>query len=94
MRDGVLDLAAVLHALSERGVTRLMVEGGPKVAASFLRADLVDEAVLLHGPREIGPDGIDALDGLPLEALTASPHLRCTCTDTAGDDRIEHYERH
>ena len=27
-----------------RGITRLMVEGGPKVSASLLRADLVDEA--------------------------------------------------
>ena len=48
-----------------------MVEGGPKVAASFLRADLVDEAVLLRGPVTIGADGIDALDGLALDALTA-----------------------
>lgn len=91
--DGMLDPSAVLHALSERGITRLMVEGGPKVAASFLRADLVDEAVLLHGPANIGPDGIDPLDGLPLNALAASTKLQLLVSETVGEDRLEQYER-
>lgn len=91
--DGGLDLPEVLHALSERGITRLIVEGGPSVAASFLRADLVDEAVLLHGPATIGPDGVDALDGLPLDTLTASSGLRLAGTEMIGDDRLERYER-
>ena len=59
--------------LAARGITRLMVEGGPTVAAAFVAADLVDEAALLRAPRPIGPDGIDALEGLPLSALTGSP---------------------
>lgn len=88
-----LDVAAVLHALAERGITRLMVEGGPKVAASFLRVDLVDEAVLLHGPVTIGPDGLAALDGLAPDALTASQTLCLTGTETIGADRLERYER-
>lgn len=88
-----LDLAAVLRALGDRGITRLMVEGGPKVAASLLRADLVDEAVLLRGPLTIGPDGLDALDGLALDTLTASPDVRLVSTETVGGDSLNHYER-
>ena len=38
-----LDLLSVLHALSEKGITRLLVEGGARVASSFVSADLVDE---------------------------------------------------
>lgn len=91
--DGTLDLPSVLGALAERGTTRLMVEGGPRVAASFLRADLVDEAVLLHGPVTIGPDGLDALDGLALDALTASERLRLAEAETIGGDGLERYER-
>ncbi len=45
-----LDLSAVLHALAEKGITRLMVEGGARVAASFVAAGLVDEVWLLRGP--------------------------------------------
>ena len=70
--DGRLDLAAVLKSLAGRGITRLMVEGGPTVAAAFVQADLVDEAALFRSPKPIGADGIDALEGLPLTALTQS----------------------
>ena len=49
--DGRLDLSAVLELIAGRGITRLMVEGGPTLAASFVAADLVDEAVLFHSPK-------------------------------------------
>jgi diaminohydroxyphosphoribosylaminopyrimidine deaminase/5-amino-6-(5-phosphoribosylamino)uracil reductase len=91
--EGGLDLPAVLRALGERGITRLMVEGGPRVAAALLRSDLVDEAMLLRGKVTIGPGGLDALDGLPLDALTQSDRLRLSSIETVGGDNHEHYER-
>lgn len=91
--EGGLDLPAVVKSLGSRGITRLLVEGGPMVAASFLKADLVDEAALLRGPITIGPDGIDALDGLPLDALTRSPRLRPCGRQAFGQDTIEYFER-
>lgn len=42
---GRLWLPAVTEALAARGITRLLVEGGPQVWASFARAGLVDEVV-------------------------------------------------
>jgi diaminohydroxyphosphoribosylaminopyrimidine deaminase/5-amino-6-(5-phosphoribosylamino)uracil reductase len=89
--EGGLDLHAILQALATRGITRAMVEAGPKVAASLLRADLVDEAQLLRGPSAIGPDGIDALDGLPLSALTGT--LDLVGTERVGADTHFHFER-
>ena len=68
---GRLDLAAVLRMLAGRGITRLMVEGGPTVAAAFVAADLVDAAALFRSPKTIGPDGVDALEGMRIEAMTA-----------------------
>jgi diaminohydroxyphosphoribosylaminopyrimidine deaminase/5-amino-6-(5-phosphoribosylamino)uracil reductase len=88
MAGGGLDLAAVLARLAERGITRLMVEAGPILAAAMLQADLVDEAALLRSPRAIGPEGIDALEGLPLAALTGSPRLELIRTELAGEDTI------
>jgi diaminohydroxyphosphoribosylaminopyrimidine deaminase/5-amino-6-(5-phosphoribosylamino)uracil reductase len=87
------DLLAVLHLLAERGITRLMVEGGPTVAAAFLTSDLIDEVALLRGPIAIGPGGIDALDGMPLAALAASPTLRSLGVEAVGEDTIETFER-
>ena len=91
--DGRLDLAAVLKLLAQRGITRLMVESGPILAAAFLRADLIDEAALFRSPAVIGPDGIDALDGLPLSALTQSPRLNAVGSETIGADTVERFER-
>jgi diaminohydroxyphosphoribosylaminopyrimidine deaminase / 5-amino-6-(5-phosphoribosylamino)uracil reductase len=90
---GRLDLAAMLRALAERGITRLMVEAGPILAAAFLAADLVDEAVLLRAATSIGADGIDALEGRPLEALTRSDRLVLTGSETVGADTMERYQR-
>ncbi|HEY3641921.1 MAG TPA: bifunctional diaminohydroxyphosphoribosylaminopyrimidine deaminase/5-amino-6-(5-phosphoribosylamino)uracil reductase RibD [Xanthobacteraceae bacterium] len=91
--DGRLDLAAVLERLAERGITRLMVEAGPILAAAMLGADLVDEAVLLRSGKVIGPDGIDALAGLSLAALTQSPRLELIRTEIAGEDTIDFLAR-
>jgi diaminohydroxyphosphoribosylaminopyrimidine deaminase/5-amino-6-(5-phosphoribosylamino)uracil reductase len=90
-KDGKLDLRAVLKVLGERGITRLMVEGGPIVAASFVAADLVDEAVIFHAPKAIGKDGIDALEGMSLNAL--NKHLHAVGTESFGADTAEHFER-
>jgi diaminohydroxyphosphoribosylaminopyrimidine deaminase / 5-amino-6-(5-phosphoribosylamino)uracil reductase len=92
-RDGGLDLAAVLALLAERGITRLMAEAGPILAAALLRADLIDEAVLFRAPAAIGPDGIDALDGLELSALTRSSRLRAIGSEAIGTDMVETFER-
>lgn len=88
-----LDLKAVMTALSERGVTRLMVEGGAKVASSFLKQGFVDEVWLLRGPDEIGPDGIGALDAQPLSIITQSPQWRSRATEHLGRDSLTIYER-
>ncbi len=90
---GSLDLRETLAALARRGITRLMVEGGPRVAASFVRGDLIDAAALFHSDRPIGADGIDALDGLPLAALTRSQALAAQAVETIGPDRVETFRR-
>jgi diaminohydroxyphosphoribosylaminopyrimidine deaminase/5-amino-6-(5-phosphoribosylamino)uracil reductase len=89
-RNGQLDLGEVLKVLGQQSITRLMVEGGPKVAASLVAADLVDEAVLVRTDKNIGA-GIDALEGMPLSALTNG--LRPVGREKLGNDIIETYER-
>jgi diaminohydroxyphosphoribosylaminopyrimidine deaminase / 5-amino-6-(5-phosphoribosylamino)uracil reductase len=90
---GRLDLAAVLELLAGRGVTRLMVEGGPTLAAALVAADLIDEAVLFQSPKLVGADGVDALDGLPLTALTQSPRLMSVRSEAIGGDMCEVFVR-
>jgi diaminohydroxyphosphoribosylaminopyrimidine deaminase/5-amino-6-(5-phosphoribosylamino)uracil reductase len=88
-----LELAAMLHALAGKGITRLLVEGGARVASSFVTAGLVDEVWLLRGPDPIGADGIAALDALPLTAITQSPALKVRASEMLQKDTLTFYER-
>jgi diaminohydroxyphosphoribosylaminopyrimidine deaminase/5-amino-6-(5-phosphoribosylamino)uracil reductase len=88
-----LVLPEALVALARRGITRVMVEGGAILAAALVRADLVDEAVIFHGTRSIGPDGVNALEGLPLAALTQTGVLAAQEIDMVGHDRVETFFR-
>lgn len=88
-----LDLLAVLKLLAGRGITRLLVEGGPLVAAALVRANLVDEARIFRSPDAIGEGGIDALEGLPLTGLTAISGLASGSREGVGRDTLEIFSR-
>ncbi len=60
--DGRVDPRDALAKLAERGLVTVMVEGGPRLAASFLAAGLVDRWLRYEAPRVLGagvgwPDG-------------------------------------
>ncbi len=86
-----LDLADTLKLLTAKGITRLMVEGGPKLAAAFIAADLVDQAILFHSAKVVGADGVDALAEAAMTALTQ--RLRLVESEPVGPDRQDCYER-
>jgi diaminohydroxyphosphoribosylaminopyrimidine deaminase/5-amino-6-(5-phosphoribosylamino)uracil reductase len=87
-RDG---LAVVLSLLGSRGITRLMVEGGPALAAALIAADLVDEAVLFYSSLVIGDNGVSAFE--PQTLATLNEHLARVASEQVGSDRQDHYER-
>jgi diaminohydroxyphosphoribosylaminopyrimidine deaminase/5-amino-6-(5-phosphoribosylamino)uracil reductase len=88
-----LDLVAVLRALAEKGITRLLVEGGARIAESFIAAGLVDEIWLLRGPDSVGADGVPALGALPLTAITQSQAFRLRASEDLAKDSLTIYER-
>jgi diaminohydroxyphosphoribosylaminopyrimidine deaminase/5-amino-6-(5-phosphoribosylamino)uracil reductase len=77
-----------MRELGTRGITRLLVEGGPMLSASLLQADLVDEAVVVRAPKTLGAEAIDALENLPLDALLASPKLKIIEERMLGGDHM------
>jgi diaminohydroxyphosphoribosylaminopyrimidine deaminase/5-amino-6-(5-phosphoribosylamino)uracil reductase len=86
-------LPAVLHALAGKGITRLLVEGGARVASSLVTAGLVDEVWLLRGPDSVGAGGVPALDALPLSAITQSPAFKQRASEMLQKDTLTIYER-
>jgi diaminohydroxyphosphoribosylaminopyrimidine deaminase/5-amino-6-(5-phosphoribosylamino)uracil reductase len=92
-KDGRLDVCAALRLLAEHGITSVMIEAGPFLTAALLRADLIDQAALFRAPASIGAEGLDALDGLPLSALTQAPRLKPVAMESVGSDTLELFER-
>jgi diaminohydroxyphosphoribosylaminopyrimidine deaminase / 5-amino-6-(5-phosphoribosylamino)uracil reductase len=92
-RAAGLDLAALLGALAQRGVTRVMAEGGAGIAAGLLRDGLVDRIAWFHAPGVIGGDGLPAVQPLPLASLSAMPRFRRVATHMLGADLLTEFER-
>ena len=91
--DGRVDLRAALALLGARGITRLLVEGGPILSAALIKADLVDEAIVVRSQKTLGEGAIPAIEGMPLEALIQSPKLKLFERRAVGDDVLVHLVR-
>ena len=90
--DGRLDLAAMLAALGARGLTRILSEGGPRVAEQLLANGLVDEVLLFTAPRPFG--GGDGVPGLAPETRAVLDRDFTMVEERAvGADRLRHYSR-
>jgi len=77
-------LQASVHALAEKGITRLLVEAGQKLSESFLRSGLVDRVYWFRNPRAIGDAGLSA--ALPDRTLFTLEESRML-----GEDVLETY---
>lgn len=64
--DASVDLAAGLAALRERGLRRVHCEGGARLFAGMLAADLVDELCLTLAPLLTGPGADRIVTGAPM----------------------------
>lgn len=88
-----LDMAEALKVLADRGVTRVMCEGGGRIAASLFSAGLVDELVLFTAGRVIGGDGAPAVRGFGLDRLGDAPGLALAGIEQVGDDVLTRWTR-
>jgi len=97
MLDDPHDMRAVAQALGNRGLTRVLVEGGGQVHASFLKAGLkaglADRVAHFIAPKLIGGDGIAAIAPLDLVSLGAAPHLTLKHIRRFGPDILASYEK-
>jgi riboflavin biosynthesis pyrimidine reductase len=72
--DERVDPVAMLAALADRGLRRVLCEGGPTLLASFVEHDLVDDMCLSLAPRFAGPQPVDAV-GRPAQPLETTGRL-------------------
>jgi diaminohydroxyphosphoribosylaminopyrimidine deaminase / 5-amino-6-(5-phosphoribosylamino)uracil reductase len=91
--SGRVDATAVAREIGNRGLTRVLVEGGGKIAAAFLKANLVDRLSLYHGGRALGADSRSAVGALGFEKLDFAPRFRLVSNRVVGGDTLETWRR-
>ncbi len=90
---GGIDLAAALSRLAAEGITRLLAEGGGRLAAGLLAAGLVDEIALFQAGAALGGDGVPAVGPMGLERLGAAPRFERTGLRAVGPDTLSLWRR-
>lgn len=85
------DVHVTLSVLAGQGITRLLVEGGPSVATSFLKAERVDRMEWFRAPLVIGGDGLPAVGPLTVDALSKAIRLTANQALTVGCDGLQVY---
>lgn len=89
--DGSIGIPAMLQDLGARGVTRLLIEAGPQLTTSFLKAKAVDQIVWFRSPRLLGGDARAGVGGLALDKLSDSLNFRRVAVTQWGEDTMETY---
>jgi len=90
---GGIDMSAVLERLAALGIGSVLVEGGGKIAASLIAADVVDRIEWFRAPLVLGGDGRPAIADLTYDALADAPRFKRVALRELGPDVWESYER-
>jgi diaminohydroxyphosphoribosylaminopyrimidine deaminase/5-amino-6-(5-phosphoribosylamino)uracil reductase len=91
--DGQLDLAAMMQRLGERGLTRVLCEGGARLAAALIEDDLVDEIVCYTAGLALGAEAIPSVGNLEVSALQLAPRFRLIDSAAVGPDLRSRWRR-
>ncbi len=90
---GQVDPSAALAALGAAGLTRVFCEGGGRLAASLLRAGLVDELVGFTAGLALGAEGRPALGAMDIAALAEAPRFTLVESKAVGGDVMHRWRR-
>jgi diaminohydroxyphosphoribosylaminopyrimidine deaminase/5-amino-6-(5-phosphoribosylamino)uracil reductase len=87
VKDGRVDLPALLDALGKMSITSLLVEGGAGVMGCMIRDELIDKFYIFKAPKILGGnDGFPMAKGKGPASMNQSVFLRDTELKRFGDD--------
>lgn len=86
VRDGRLDLGAVLALLAQRSINELQVEAGPTLCGALFAQNLVDELLLYVAPVILGDQASSLLNLPVLASMDAARRLRVIDQRQIGND--------
>lgn len=85
-QDDQLDLDEVLRVIAAAPIKHLLVESGPRLTTSFLKAGYIDQWILMMAPKLLGGDAQSMIGPLDLHHLNDALAFRLTDTTILGGD--------
>lgn len=87
------DPVTIMRELAQRGLTRIICEGGGNLAASLLSAGLVDDLVLYSAGMVLGVSGRPAVGALDFGPLADAPRFKLRKVLRLGPDLCQIWSR-
>jgi diaminohydroxyphosphoribosylaminopyrimidine deaminase/5-amino-6-(5-phosphoribosylamino)uracil reductase len=85
--NNLIDLNALMDQLGQMRITSLLIEGGSRVAASALKAGIVDKICFFYAPKILGGnDGVPMLRGAGPELMKHSIAVKDITVRQFDDD--------
>lgn len=89
-KKGRLDLLELLIELGEAGINDVLVEAGSRLAATFIKARLMDELIVFMAPKIMGASGLPQFD-IELKKMSDAIQLEMLDVRHYGDDLMLRY---
>jgi diaminohydroxyphosphoribosylaminopyrimidine deaminase/5-amino-6-(5-phosphoribosylamino)uracil reductase len=90
-KDDSLDVQEITNILAEKGITRLLVEGGPTTAQNFLKANLVDQVNIFKGASSLSDENLLPFGTHPLSWLENELGFELNHQQKLGDNQMDQY---
>jgi diaminohydroxyphosphoribosylaminopyrimidine deaminase/5-amino-6-(5-phosphoribosylamino)uracil reductase len=86
-----LDVQEITNILAQKGITRLLVEGGPTTAQHFLKANLVDQVNIFKGANSISDENLLPFGTHPLSWLENELGFELNHSQKLGDNQMDQF---
>ncbi len=86
--EDVPDVIQAVKELFKRGIHSILIEGGGKLAASFIKARMVNKAVFVLAPMLIGGCGTPMIGDLGIDDLREAPKFKNVKWNQLGNEMI------
>jgi len=93
LAGGRISPLAILEALAGQGMTRVLLEAGSALSASFIEAGLVDEIAWFRAAAIMGGDGLPAIAPMAVNSPENAPKFQHISTIDLDGDVLERYLR-
>ncbi len=92
LSDGCVDLLSGVKSIAEYGITRLLIEGGGKLASSLLKDNIVDQIIWIKSNTIAGSDAISAIHDLSLSHVSKFYKLKISKRKKIYDNIVDFFD--